>query len=166
MKGQRTCKICSLQRGFVISRFFFISFSITGVKRIIFYRSSLNPGSTVFFYVIFTYLFIYFTLWNRVSNFKSILTYDKGKYELGTEWLLEAYYTTHRRPLLWYLYMYYPLPLLLSSTWLGLLETLILSTFRGVCLMQFYLKANTQRKIWHWGSWMSGQGPRPHPQFW
>ena len=36
-KGQGTGKICSLQRGFVISRYFFIYFAITAVKKIVRY---------------------------------------------------------------------------------------------------------------------------------
>ena len=36
-KGQGTGKICSLQRHFVISRFFFIHFTITAVKKIVRY---------------------------------------------------------------------------------------------------------------------------------
>ena len=37
-KGQGTAgKICSLYRGFVISRFFFIYFTITGLKKIVRY---------------------------------------------------------------------------------------------------------------------------------
>ena len=36
-KGQGTGKICSLQRGFVIFRFFSIYFAITGVKKIVCY---------------------------------------------------------------------------------------------------------------------------------
>ena len=35
MKGQGTDKIGSLERGFVISRFFFIYFAVTGVKKIV-----------------------------------------------------------------------------------------------------------------------------------
>ena len=36
-KGQGTGIICLLYRGFVISRFFFIYFTITGVKKIVSY---------------------------------------------------------------------------------------------------------------------------------
>lgn len=56
-KSQETCKICSLQQSFAISRFFYIYFTITGVKkitiillfvkpRISLYRGLLFRGST------------------------------------------------------------------------------------------------------------------------
>ena len=34
-KGQGTGKVFSLEQGFVISRFFFIYFAVTGVKKIV-----------------------------------------------------------------------------------------------------------------------------------
>ena len=38
-KSQETCKICLLQQGFAISKFFYIYFTITGVKKINIYCS-------------------------------------------------------------------------------------------------------------------------------
>jgi len=51
-KDQGNGKICSLFRGFVTSRFFFIYFTITEVKKVVrytedLYRGSLHRGSTV-----------------------------------------------------------------------------------------------------------------------
>ena len=37
MQGQGTGKICLLYQGFIIARFFFIYFTITGVKKIVHY---------------------------------------------------------------------------------------------------------------------------------
>lgn len=53
MKGQRTSKICSLRRGFVVMRFFSINYTITGARKIVaskasLYRSSFSTGSTVY----------------------------------------------------------------------------------------------------------------------
>ena len=42
MKAQGTDKICSLQRGFDILRFFFIHFTIIGIKKIVHYFEDIN----------------------------------------------------------------------------------------------------------------------------
>ena len=45
MKSQETCKICLLQQGFPMSRFFYIYFTITGVKKLFIKpRISSNRG--------------------------------------------------------------------------------------------------------------------------
>ena len=44
-KDRGTGKICSLFRGFVMSRFFFIYFTITEVKKVVRYIEDLNRGS-------------------------------------------------------------------------------------------------------------------------
>ena len=50
--GQRTDKICSLLRGFVISRFFFIYFTIIGVTKIV----PVIPRTSLYAYILNCYL--------------------------------------------------------------------------------------------------------------
>ena len=52
-KGQGTGKICSLGRGFVISRFFFIYFAVTEIKKIVRHTED---------FVISRFFFIYFAV--------------------------------------------------------------------------------------------------------